>query len=113
LCFCLFFIFIFLFLTGQIKLNPVRLKSKGETTMQLQKKILAILIITTAHATFAIDQAAKEETTPPDAAGPLTAAQIPPIVSTLPQQSNKSNTPAAPQPQPPSAVPMPSTNTAQ
>ena len=79
--------------------------------MPLQKKILALLLIITAHTALAIDQAAKEETTPPDAAGPLTAAQIPPIVSTLPQQSNKSNTPAAPQPQPPSTVPVPTVPT--
>ncbi|MCE3238587.1 MAG: hypothetical protein K0R24_1568 [Gammaproteobacteria bacterium] len=33
---------------------------------------------------FAVDQAAKEETTPPEAAGALTADQIPPVSSTLP-----------------------------
>ncbi|MCC2666786.1 MAG: hypothetical protein K0S63_702 [Gammaproteobacteria bacterium] len=52
--------------------------------MRLYKKILLIFIITTLNSAFAVDQAAKEETTPPEAAGALTADQIPPVSSTLP-----------------------------
>jgi hypothetical protein len=53
------------------------------------------------NVTFAADQTAKEETIPPDAAGPLTADQIPPVSSALPVketpvQPAKSDAPTPP-----------------
>lgn len=62
----------------------------------------AICMSYLTHTAFAIDQTAKEETTPPDAAGPLTADQIPPVSSALPTN--------APGQQPKSAMPTPTAN---
>jgi len=50
------------------------------------KKILqfsvALCICSFTFSTFAVDQAANEETTPPGDDGPLTAEQLPPIDNT-------------------------------
>ncbi len=70
--------------------------------MRVCKKILSIAAVLClcgfAFNAFAVDQAAKEETSPANSDGPLTAEQIPPINSTIPPNTaagSQSNTPPA------------------
>jgi hypothetical protein len=72
-------------------LNPMKLLIKYQV-------LAAVLTGGLATTAVAIDQAAKEETTPPPALGALTVEQIPPINITSPP-------PKQPQPKQPVAPP--------
>jgi len=73
------------------------------------KKTLGLTLLIFCNSVFAVESAAKEDTTPPAAEGPITPQQIPPLNS-IENRQFSSPTPAAPaQQQAPATTNMPNT----